>query len=149
MIRIIINSIFLLLVLSSFGQEAITINLDNQDQVPLKRSQIESDLLIESNFSSIVAKKESTKSGDFYTLEIEGLTKQFGEGQPDIPVISKLIEVPGKNSFSFSVEGYNAELINLSDHQIFNKIAPAQPSVNKNADTEKLNHFFNEEIYYL
>jgi hypothetical protein len=71
------------------------------------------------------------KNDVFYRLEADGLVKTYNVGMPDIPVITKLIEVPLGADVKFEVLSYKEQIINLDDYGIDGKIIPAQRSLSK------------------
>ncbi len=141
-------SVFLFTVLFVLGvqaQKAQTIKLKAK-QSAVKVEQVNDDgFLMKASLATLQLKPVQQKEGLFYRLEAAGLIKTYNEGMPDIPVISKLIEVPLDADVQFEVVSYKEQIINLSDYGINNKIMPAQRSLSKKESPQKLS--FKEEIY--
>ena len=85
------------------------------------------------------------KDGIFYRLKASGLMKTYNEGIPEIPVISKLIEVPLDADVTFDIVSYDEEIIDLDDYGIQDKIIPAQRSLAKNETEGEL--VLKKEVY--
>ena len=146
------KSLLLLLVLvfstAVFAQNSkvkIPLNAaENSFKVLNKNSQ---KLTVETSMSAIYLSQKETKGGGFTLLEANGLIKTFDAGNPDLPVISKLIEVPQDAKVVFKVISYDEKIIRLSDYGITNKIMPAQYSLFKNEDPSKIPFEYNEATY--
>ncbi len=106
-------------------------------------------LTVKSSLSALYFSAEDTKGGDFTLLQANGLIKTFDMGNPNIPVISKLIEVPQDAEVKFNIVSYDEEIINLADYGIENKIVPAQRSIFKNEDPIDVPFAYNEKTYKL
>ena len=97
-------------------------------------------------------------SGDLYTnLEMEGMTKSYDIGNPDLPVFTKLIEVPSKGNISIEVYHQNIQEIDLADLGYPYPIFPSQPSRSKknhglskrlilNSETYSLDEFYRQDL---
>lgn len=74
-----------------------------------------------------------SSKGPFIRLGIEGYSKNYGlEGQPHLPVLIKLIEIPYGASVKIVVKSYDIEIVSLDEKCNGLKIVPMQPSVSKN-----------------
>ncbi|MFW6095796.1 MAG: C25 family peptidase propeptide domain-containing protein, partial [Bacteroidota bacterium] len=73
--------------------------------------------------------------------------KIFGKGSPNLPVISKLIEIPIGADYEVEIISFDVEEIDLKEKGIENKIMPAQPSQSKNDKKQNKKFYFNEKIY--
>lgn len=102
-------------------------------------------LELNTSLSYVSASVKSTDSGNFITLESEGLMETFNSGKPDIPVYSKLIEVPLEATVNFTVISYDEEIIDLNTKGISEKVIPAQPSVFK--DEEPTTFYYDQNTY--
>jgi hypothetical protein len=100
---------------------------------------------VNTNLSSLSTKLKSTDNGDFIILESEGLVKTYDLGKPNIPVYSKLIELPLEATIKFKVVSYEEEIFTLSEKGINKKVIPAQPSISKSQDPDKF--YFDEKTY--
>ncbi|MEA2042846.1 MAG: C25 family cysteine peptidase [Bacteroidota bacterium] len=141
-------SLVLLFSVAVFGQK-------QQKKIPLKSAQsslkvsdIKADgLILESSLSSVVLTEQDTKKGIFSSLMSEGLIKTFDTGNPNIPVISKLIEVPQNATVHFEIVSFDEQIIDLEKHGITSKIMPAQRSVSKSEDPADIPFEYNKKTY--
>lgn len=146
--KFILSFWFLAFIVSfSLAQEKTTIKLNNQTDYFKVVSKSTTDLRIKTGISKLNLNPVNTKSGDFYELEITGLLKTFKKGLPNVPVYSKLIEIPQDATISYNIISYEEEIVSLEDYNANLKISPAQPSISKSADLADLDFFYNEEIY--
>jgi len=91
--------------------------------------------------------KEKTDKGNFETLSIDGLSKTFNEGYPNLPVISKLIEIPIDAEVKVKIISYDEEIIKLKDYNISDKIMPSQASLEKSIDPSTVALKINKKVY--
>lgn len=104
-------------------------------------------LTISTSISLLNVKGVSTKGGNFINLESVGLVKIFGKGKPNLPVFSRLIEVPLDAKVEANVLAFDEEIVELQDHDIYEKIIPAQPSLGKHEDPEKVPFYYDRLAY--
>jgi len=89
-----------------------------------------------------------TKEGEFAQLVIPGYVYTYEVGDPKLPVLRKLIEVPFGASFNVNIISEEFKEFDLSEFGIMNQIIPAQPPVSKSIDNpEDLEFFINESTY--
>ena len=145
-------SLFLFIILFSFATYAQKQHV----KVPLKTAKENSfnvvskstqNLTVKSSLASLYFSEKETKGGNYTLLEAKGLIKTFDMGNPDLPVISKLIEVPQDANVIIKIVSYDEEIINLSDYGITNKIIPAQRSISKSEDPIDVPFAINENVY--
>jgi len=86
------------------------------------------------------------ENGEFSVLNVEGMTRPNNVGQANLPVISKLIEVPYGAEIQVVINGYDEEVINLDDYGI-NRIEPTQPSYSKSTPEGEY-YFVIDNDYY-
>lgn len=137
----------LLMSILTFAQHSVTIPLNPTKGKSFNVIENHNDFLLKTNLNELKADQLEIKSGTFYSLEVTGLHKQFGKGQPNIPVFSKLIEVPAENSYKITVTNSTEQIIDLGEYDIKNPIAPAQMSISKSADEKDIQHFYDKEAY--
>ncbi len=98
----------------------------------------------------------TTDKGNFSELMVDHYVKTTVVGEPQLPILSRLIEVPVDATPTVVVKSYDVQEYKLSDLGIQNKIIPAQPSHPKsskeqpefiyNPDIYKQNKFFGKEL---
>ena len=89
---------------------------------------------IEINIPAISYEKKVFSAGEFVELIVNDLSRSNDIGKPEIPIYTKLIEVPIGATVRMNVLGYDEELISLSDWGVFTLIKPTQPSQRKDSD---------------
>lgn len=92
---------------------------------------------------------ETAAEGDDYTrLHVPGFIKDFSlAGNPDLPVISRLIEVPEGASVSVEIVEQQKNVYSLGSQGFSAPVFPAQPSVSKSLAPEDVLFVKNEEAY--
>ena len=101
------------------------------------------------NYNSGELVFEITSDGEntYTQLIVDGLTKSYAIGNPDLPVFSKLIEVPQTGGVSIDVLNFNEHIVDLTSQGFHYEIQPSQASVFKNQDPAKIVLEYNEELY--
>jgi hypothetical protein len=88
-----------------------------------------------------------TKIGDFVKLNIPGYAKSTDYGMPELPEISRLIEIPYGAKASIEIISYDQEVIYLESYGLDRPLMPVQPSVSKSVDIETVEFQYNAEFY--
>jgi len=139
----------------SYGQKSAQIKLKvNKSKFEVKTLK-STGFTIENTIATLNINPVSFDEGNYVSIESKGLIKTFNVGQPNIPVISKLIEVPQGAQVELIVKGYTEEIIKLSDYGITNTIAPALRTQSKSEEsvpfikdesTYNLDKYINDRI---
>ena len=146
------KNLFTLTVLSLL----IVASINAQTRIPLKQgnsglqlTQISKDgFSIQNSISHFDVSLEGIRSaGDFVELKLDGYGLSFNIGNPDLPVINRLIEVPLDAQVEIIVTNYNEAIYKLSDFDISKQIMPSQESASKSADISTLKFVKNEKVY--
>ena len=85
--------------------------------------------------------------GSFVNLSANGFFKSYDTGKPDLPVLSKLIEVPVGATIDVKIISYEEEIVDLGNMGIKSKICPAQPSVSKFDNGDRIQFKIDSGIY--
>ena len=88
-----------------------------------------------------------TKQGTFSRLMLPGFHSSLDQGEPELPMINHLFEIPCDAECFVEVTGYDTHEFVLADHGIEHLLMPAQPSVFKNQDPATLPFYFNSGTY--
>ncbi|MCF8457420.1 MAG: hypothetical protein K9H62_15950, partial [Bacteroidales bacterium] len=102
-----------------------------------------------SSLAGLKLMEVGTKSGEFMKLLTEGYVGTRDLGSPELPSLSKLVEIPMGSEIAIIVKSYTEEIIDLNSLGAGMKIFPAQPSLSKSQEPEDLEFYFNKEIYSL
>ncbi len=86
-------------------------------------------------------------NGNFIELGLSGYSKIYDAGKPQLPVMSRMIEIPYGAEVLVNIISYTEQEITFSDLGISTKIIPAQASVSKNLDTRYLPFAFDQSVY--
>ena len=131
----------------SFSQsKVLNLKKATKNSFVVNKSSKSDDILeVNTNLSSIIADIKSTKFGEYFILESDGLVKTFNLGKPNIPIFGKLIELPLEASVKFKIISYDEEIIDLATNGISQKLIPAQPSISK---SQELDTFYYDEKTY-
>ncbi len=140
--KLILLFLFSLVFSFSYGQRVKLNAQDNQINV----TELKSDgFTLEVDLSYLDFKTIQMSNGEYTLIQNDNLIKIFDQGMPNIPVISKLIEVPQDAQVEFVVVAYTEENIKLNDFGIDKVIAPSLGAHSKSVD--ELPFIKNEEIY--
>lgn len=113
--------------------------------------------LMESNFDQVIfevqiqgmwSEKMTTKGGDYSLLSVPdaGVTSKIS--QPNLPVITKMVEIPFGAKVSVNVESYEVSEKTLVELGLTNRIVPVQPPVPKIEGAFQQTKFAIDENYY-
>lgn len=100
----------------------------------------QSKLKAQNSFSTLSYKTVKTSNGNFSEISIPDYGFSLVEGDPKLPVLKKLIEIPFGANVNVNVISYSETEYTLAELGITNPIIPAQPSVSK--DIKKKNNIF-------
>ena len=124
----------------------IQLKSTKQNSVQEKADKAEG-FMVSVNLNELKLDQKKLKGKNFENISINGLVKTYRLGEPALPVYSKLIHVPVGKTIDVSISTYTEEYVNLEEHEINNKIVPAQRSLTKSEDPEKAEFYLNDKIY--
>jgi len=105
-------------------------------------------LVIQNSLSKFNYFDVNTNQGRFTEFIIPGYGTTMEVGNPKLPVMKKLIEVPYGCDYEISYNYISFTTIELSDYNISNQLFPFQPSLSKNIDDpQDLPFHFNSTVY--
>ncbi len=99
------------------------------------------------SFTELEFHQVRTPLGIFAEMHIPDFTFRYNDGNPSIPVYSKLVEIPGNASVNIKILKFDTQIINLADYAVYERIIPAQPSYSKSTDPDDIEFVFNEAAY--
>jgi hypothetical protein len=94
---------------------------------------------------SIHTKK--TSSGEYSKLSVPGYFPDMNIGNPELPVMTKLIEVPYNADFEINIISYDKEVVDLKEQGYTQKIFPNQRSLFRNEDAADQKFEKNQDLY--
>ena len=141
---IILSILFLIWSFSLFANELIF----NSEETILKITENTYDEL---NFTNSLSGAKSievrTKKGMFNELLIPGYGGTNIIGEPKLPVMRKLIEIPLEADVEVKVVNYEVEEYNLADFGITHPLIPAQPPIPTNKNPNEVEFQYNLSAY--
>ncbi|MCF8365768.1 MAG: T9SS type A sorting domain-containing protein [Bacteroidales bacterium] len=131
----------------SFNSAAQVVVL-NQDETKIEITEnTYTHLGLKNTISQINAFEVKASQGDFSQIRIDGYGYSTKIGEPKLPVIKKLIEIPLQSQFNINIIFDSYKDYMLSDLGIVNPIIPVQPSLSKSDDPESLEFEINSSVY--
>ncbi|HOZ30976.1 MAG TPA: C25 family cysteine peptidase, partial [Bacteroidales bacterium] len=104
-------------------------------------------LSFSSSLEGFYITEKKTKDGFYTQLIIPEYYPDRNAGYPELPVMTKLIEVPLDAEFEINILNYDEQIIDLDEYGAFSAILPNQPSVFKNQDPNSLPFEKSSVIY--
>ncbi len=104
-------------------------------------------LALDNGVSAVNVFTVKTDDGDFSQLRINGYGYSNNIGEPRLPVMKKLIEVPLDASFDVNITYQSYKEYNLSDYGVNQPVFPAQPSLSKSDNPDQVPFEYNKDVY--
>jgi PKD repeat protein len=140
-----IAAICLGIVFSSYSQTQINLSAVKNDFKLSQKSALK--FKVTSSLSSINLLNVLTARGNFFEMNIDGYTKIYNIGKPQLPVLSKLIEIPMNAQVQINIISYDEEIINLNNYDIPGKLMPCQISYTKSSDPASRVFSYDQSFY--
>lgn len=100
---------------------------------------------VSSEISSVQIDEVNVKEKDFVSVRINEYGKTAIVGEPELPVLTKLIQIPEGAEIEIRNLTYEEEVVDLEQYQL--KIKPVQTPVFKSEDPNKYPFELNTEVY--
>jgi len=91
--------------------------------------------------------KVNVRDAEFLSFQVNQLAKSLDIGNPDLPVYSKLIEVPEEGEINYNIVGTTEKEIDLLELGFHQEILPAQRSISKSEDQNEVVFEYNASTY--
>lgn len=127
--------------------EEIGLSTSNTNQELVVTNQTTTSITLHNSIATISLEDINTRGGNFVKLASNGYYKNTQVGAPQLPMLSKLVEIPHGANVQVSVLSYDEEVINLSSYGFQNQIQPLQQSYSKSDDPDNYPFDFNQNIY--
>lgn len=111
------------------------------------KSNTYTDFKFTNTFTEISYRSVKTEKGSFYELSVPDYGFSNRKGDPKLPVMRKLIEIPYGATVNVNVINYTETEYDLADYGISEMLLPSQPSVSKSSMKEIPEFVFNSETY--
>ncbi len=105
------------------------------------------EILVQVDVSEFNTDKQQTPAGQFLKLTIPGFTYSGKFGQPQLPTIYKLIEIPQEASIKVDVVSADVEFIDFITSGITEKVYPNQAPVSKSVLPKDLKFQYEATAY--
>jgi subtilisin-like proprotein convertase family protein len=133
--------------LAAVAAQAVTIPVTNK----APRLEVTADGSSSITFRVEVGRLEAldinTKGGGFTRIFIPGFHTSRIEGEPELPMMNRLVSIPVGAKPRIEVSKVTTSMINLADFGITNQIMPAQPSLSKSEDPALVPFVFEPAAY--
>jgi hypothetical protein len=106
-----------------------------------------SELQFSNTLTQLTYQNLKTEKGNFIELNIAGYGSSNRIGDPKLPMLRKLIEIPIGSVPYIKVVSYTVTYYKLSDYGISNQLIPSQPSAWKNPKRQVAEFQFNKTTY--
>ncbi len=104
-------------------------------------------LSLKNTISEISAFDVKASEGEFSQIRVDGYGYSTTIGEPKLPVLKKLIEVPLQSDYNINITYDSFKDYTLSDLGIQYPIIPVQPSLSKSDNPEDVEFRMNKDIY--
>lgn len=88
-----------------------------------------------------------TSEGVFTLVSFKGCTRSHNIGEPNLPMVNRLLAVPFGCELKVNVVDYEIEEIALTELKILKPLLPVQPSISKSDDPASVPFEYNRGIY--
>ena len=141
-----ISAIFIIGFFHSIAGEII-VNQNNKNQFKIIENSY-SVLRLKTTVSLIIFSNIETQQGSFTKLNISNFGHSNIPGEPELPVLKELIEIPFNAEVNINIISTTFKDFNLGDLGVSNFIIPAHAPVSKEInEPESIEYVLNEESY--
>ena len=144
----ILLAVFLLLSASSGGQAGkihkyhFNGDLQKGDVITGEQS-----LIINYSISELDIENITNENGSFYRILIPGHTSTSNPGKPELPVLSRLITLPGNSSYQIRISEVKSTKLKPSVDKIEGVLFPSQESETKRVQDNKPAFAYDKALY--
>ena len=140
-----LKRIFVILIYISLSM-ATSINTNYADTYNIISNNNES-LTIELSINNINLVEKNINNEAYTLLSINNSYPSTLIGEPNLPFINNLIEIPHESNIRIEIIENEIEEYNLNDYGYNNHILPVQPSISKSQNSDDIIFIKNEEIF--
>lgn len=129
----------------TFAQTQIALNADKTKAEILENTN--QNLVFSNDLQGFYLATAKTKNGMYSRIIVPEYYPDNNIGYPELPVMTKLIEIPDGANIEISIRDFEEEVINLNEYGAEYPLVPNQPSLFKNQDPKTVPFEENESIY--
>lgn len=145
--KLFISIFAILLSIFSFAQNQKSIKLQEGTSTTKISVKSETEFSIFNKISDLKIQNLNLKSRNFAEINLAEYHKNNKIGEPNLPELSKLIEIPENAIYEINIISFDEQIIRLNEKGISNKISPCQPSLSKCVNSENAKFYMNEKTY--
>lgn len=142
--KVILVVLMQLAIMFSYAQTYV--NLNQQTNVELTKN-TETNIRFSIDLDGFYLSEEKTKEGIFTKIIAPGYFPNKDIGFPELPVLTRLIEIPHKAEIEINVINYEEEIVFLNDYGYVHKVKPNQVSLFKNQNPDDVPFEINSLVY--
>ena len=142
-----LKSLIILITVLSFSLNAKDIKLNetsNKFEITSKSLSGFTFINYLSEINTVTIKKNAN---EFVKLLVSGYGFDAKSGNPELPVIEELINIPFGSTIAVEILNKEEQIISLSDYGINNPVFPCQPSLSKSENATDAPFYFNQDYY--
>jgi len=133
--------------LFGLGFAGQTVQLGNAQTGVALLSQNQNELTMQIDIGALNLVPVSTNEGSFIMLTVDGFARSHNIGEPNLPMVNRVLSIPYGCQLRAEVIDYNIEEISLADYNIIEPVMPAQPSLSKSDDPDFIPFEYNRSAY--
>jgi PKD repeat protein len=129
------------------GPDIVTIEVGSSESGVTLLSQDRNGLTVRVDVGSLHFVPVTTREGSFILPTIDGFSRSFEEGDPSLPIASRLISIPFECKLKTKVIDSTSEEIDLNAYGLTDRLMPVQPSLSKSQDPASVPFSYNHAVY--
>ncbi len=133
--------------LFGLGFAAQTVQLGSTQTDVALLSQNQNELTMQIDIGALNLVPVLTNEGSFVMLTVDGFARSHNIGEPNLPMVNRVLSIPYNCQLRAEVIDYNVEEISLADYNMTDPVMPAQPSLSKSADPDLVPFEYNRGAY--
>jgi len=106
-----------------------------------------SGLTLNVNIGEIEFHQIRTKEGVFILPRVDGFTQSFEIGEPNLPMVNKLLSIPQGCKLKTTIIDFEIEEISLNNYGLNQPLMPVQPPLSKSDNPGSVPFEFNHAVY--
>ena len=141
-----------LMILASVGLVSIalagqTVKLADTPTGVVLTDQGREGVLLEIGIGELLFNEVETSEGVFILLSFRGCTRSHNIGEPNLPMVNRLLSIPFGCELKVDVLSFEVEEISLTDLNLTQPLLPVQPSISKSDDPASVPFEYDQSIY--
>ncbi|MCP4582833.1 MAG: T9SS type A sorting domain-containing protein [candidate division Zixibacteria bacterium] len=129
----------------AFANQTIQVGNAQTDVALLSQNQNELTMQVDVGALNLIP--VSTDEGSFVMLTVDGFARSHNIGEPNLPMVNRVLSIPYGCQFQAEIIDYEMEEIYLADYASTDPIMPAQPSLSKSDDPDYVRFEYNRGAY--